>query len=142
MPNVTVAEHVKAPAQAVWELINWHGVARLEGGLFKRIEFFGDTPVVGITKLIHLAEGLPVLERLESVDEDDRTYRYRVIDEGDLPVTDYCGYVRVTPCGPSACHVKIECSFTPVAVTEQQWAETWTAMEQSIIAQIRELVGA
>lgn len=142
MPIVTLAEHVKAPAQAVWEHINWHGVAKLEGGLFKRIEFFGDTPVVGITKLIHLAEGLPVLERLEAVDEKDRTYRYRVIDEGDLPVTDYCGYVRVTPCGPAACHVKIECSFTPVAVTEEQWAEIWTAMERSIIAQIRELTGA
>lgn len=142
MPIVTVAERVEAPAQVVWEHINWHGVAKLEGGLFKRIEFFGDTPIVGVTKRIHLEEGLPILERLESVDEDDRTYRYRVIDEGDLPVTDYSGYVRVAPCGPAACHVKIESMFTPVAVTEQQWTETWTAMEHSLIAQIRKLVGA
>lgn len=141
MAVATVAEYINAPAQQVWEHISWHGVANLEGGLFQRIEFFGDEPVVGITKMLHLAEGLPVLERLEAVDEADRTYRYRVIDEGDLPVTDYCGYVRVTPCGPDACHVKIESSFTPVSVTEQQWVATWTGMEQSLIAQIREILG-
>ena len=142
MPIVTVAERVEAPAERVWELINWHGVARLEGGLFQRIEFFGDMPMVGVTKRIHLAEGLPVLERLEAIDEVERAYRYRVIDDGDLPVTDYCGYVRVSPCGPAACHIKIESSFTPVAVTESEWADIWSAMEASLVAQIRDLVAA
>ena len=142
MPIVTVAEHIAAPADRVWDHISWHGLQRLTGGLFQRIEFFGDMPEPGITKRIHFAEGMPVLERLESVDECDRTYRYRVIDAGSLPVTDYSGYVRVTPCGPDACHLKIECEFTTVLVTETEWGTTWRAMESSLIDQIRGLVGA
>jgi hypothetical protein len=137
MPVVTVAERVDAPAEQVWDYINWHGVARLEGGLFQKVEFFGDSPVVGVTKRLHLADGLPVLERLEAIDERERSYRYRVLDDGDLPITDYCGYVRVSPCGPASCYLKIECQFTPVDVTEAEWAEIWSAMERSLIDQIR-----
>lgn len=142
MPVVTIAEHIAAPADAVWDHISWHGVQRLTGGLFQRIEFFGDTPEAGITKRLHLAEGLPVLERLEWVDEGERSYRYRVIDGGSLPVTDYCGYVRVTPCGPKACFLKIESEFTPVLVTAEEWFATWRAMELSLIGQIRALLVA
>lgn len=137
MAIVTVAERVDLPASQVWDHISWHGVARLEGGLFKRIEFFGDRPDIGVTKRLHLAEGPPVTERLEAFDADDRAYRYRVIDEGPLSVTDYRGSVRVTPCGPDACHVTIECRYTPVSVTAEQWAETWTAMERGLIDEIR-----
>jgi hypothetical protein len=136
MPIVTVAERVEAPAQTVWEYINWHGVARLEGGLFQKIEFFGDKPEVGVTKRLHLADGLPILERLEAMDEAERTYRYRVLDNGDLPITDYRGYVRVGACGPAACCVKIECEFTPVDVTAQEWTEIWSGMERALIDQI------
>lgn len=142
MPVATVAEHIAAPADRVWDHINWHGVQRLTGGLFQRIEFFGDTPEPGVTKRLHFAEGLPVLERLEWVDEGDRSYRYRVIDCGSLPVTDYAGYVRVTPCGPDACFLKIESEFTPVLVTAEEWSATWCAMEASLIDQIRALVVA
>lgn len=140
MAIATVAERIEAPAQLVWDHISWHGVARLNGGLFKSIEFFGDAPEVGIVKRVHLAEGLPITERLEAIDEADYTYRYRVTDGGPLPVTDYSGYVRVTPCGPAACYLKIECDFTPVLVTEDAWRRTWCAMEQSLIAQIRQIV--
>lgn len=139
MAFATLAEHIAAPADIVWDHINWHGVERLSGGLFERIEFFGTAVEPGVTKRLHFAEGLPVLERLESVNEADRTYRYRVIDCGSLPVTDYSGYVRVTPCGPEACYVKIESEFTPVHVTVEEWIATWCSMESSLIDQIRGL---
>lgn len=137
MAVATIAERIEAPAQYVWDYISWHGVARLNGGLFKRIDFFGDTLAVGITKQVHLAEGLPITERLEAFDEQDYSYRYRVTDGGPLPVTDYSGYVRVTPCGPDACYLKIECDYTPVTVTAEEWANTWRAMEHGIMEQIR-----
>lgn len=140
MPAVHVAERIDAPADVVWDHISWHGVARLSG-VFKSIEFFGDEPRVGVTKRLHLAEGLPVVERLEEIDEAERTYRYRVIDGGSLPVTDYRGYVRVTPCGPDACHLLIECRYVPVTVTSEEWAETWTALESGIIDAVRAAIG-
>lgn len=141
MAIVTVTQRIEAPAEAVWNLISWHGVGQLAGGaLFKKIVFFGDSLEVGITKQLHLAEGLPVLERLESFDAADRTYRYRVIDSGSLPVTDYAGYVRVTPCGPEACHVKIECSYTGVEVSDAEWHRLWTKMELGLIDEVRSVL--
>lgn len=137
MAVVTVAERIAFPADAVWEHINWHGVAKLTGGLFKKIDFFGDTPKVGITKRLHLAEGLPLLERLEALNEEDRTYNYQVIDMGSLPITDYRGCVSVTPAGPDACYLKIACEYTPVTVSAEEWATTWSAMESGLIEEIR-----
>lgn len=142
MPIITVAERIEAPADAVWDHINWHGVERLTGGLFKAVAFFGDLPEPGVTKRLYFESGLPVLERLEWVDAEDRAYGYRVIDAGSLPVTDYTGYVRVTPCGSGACYLKIESEFTPVLVSEEEWKATWRAMELSLIDQVRALVCA
>ena len=140
MAVVTLAERIEAPADAVWDYVCWHGVAKLDqysGGFFKKIEFQGDEPKVGITKTIYPHDGLPISERLESLDVADRTYRYRLADVGSLPITDYRGYVRVTPAGPDACHLKIECEFTAVEVSEAEWIETWLAMETQLVTEIR-----
>ncbi|MBY8826350.1 SRPBCC family protein [Sphingomonas colocasiae] len=141
MAVATLAERIDAPADAVWSFVCWHGVAKLEqysGGFFRKIEFQGDTPAVGITKTIYPHEGLPIHERLEWLDAADRSYRYRLTDVGSLPITDYRGYVRVTPAGPDACHLKIECEYDAVEVTDAQWAETWLAMETQLVNEIRQ----
>ena len=83
---------------------------------------------------------MPIGERLETLDIADRSYRYRLTDVGSLPITDYRGYVRVTPAGPDACHLKIECEFDAVEVTEAEWKATWLAMENGLVDEIRRLV--
>ena len=50
MAVVTLAERIEAPADAVWDYVCWHGVAKLDqysGGFFRKIEFQGDEPKVG-----------------------------------------------------------------------------------------------
>ncbi|MEO7468156.1 MAG: SRPBCC family protein [Pseudomonadota bacterium] len=141
MAIATLAERFDVPADDVWQYVCWHGVAKLaqySGAFFKGIEFQGDTPEVGITKTIYPLEGLPIHERLESLDAENRSYRYRLIDVGSLPITDYRGYVRVTPAGPDACHLKIECEYTAVEVSDERWAEIWLEMETSLVNEIRE----
>lgn len=143
MATVTLARKFAAPADAVWQYVRWHGVAKLDqysGDFFEKIEFDGDVEKVGITKTIHPFGGPPILERLEELNAEERTYRYRLLDVGDLPVTDYRGYVRVTPAGPDACHLKIECDYTAVGVTDAAWAQTWTEMETSLMDEISRLV--
>lgn len=143
MAIATLAERIEAPADAVWEFVCWHGVAKLaqySGGFFRKIAFQGDTPAVGITKTIYPHDGLPIHERLEALDLADRSYRYRLTDVGSLPITDYRGYVRVTPAGPDACHLKIECEFTAVEVSNGDWTRTWLAMERQLVAEIRSMV--
>lgn len=144
MSVATVAGRFEFPAQQVWDYISWHGMGRLAGedGPFKRVDFSGDKPAVGITKYVHLAQGLPVCERLEFVDEGAYTYRYRIIDDGDLPITDYAGYVRVAPCEPNACHLKIECHYTPVSVSAQEWSDLWSSLEYAVMDQIRARLAA
>ncbi|MCG2842625.1 SRPBCC family protein [Sandaracinobacter sp. RS1-74] len=140
MGLLILAERIEAPADAVWRYVGWHGVAELDqysGGLFRRIEFHGDEPSVGIVKIIHPIEGLPIHERMDAFDAGTRTYRYSLLDVGSLPVTDYRGLVKVTPAGPDACHLKIECQFTAVGVTEEAWSDTWFAMERGLLAEIR-----
>lgn len=143
MARATLARKFAAPADAVWQYVRWHGVAKLDqysGDFFEKIEFDGDVEEVGITKTIYPFGGHPILERLEELDAEERSYRYRLLDVGDLPITDYCGYVRVTPAGPRACHLKIECDFTPVDVTAAEWERIWTEMETSLMDEISRLV--
>jgi hypothetical protein len=144
MAIVTLAERIEAPAASVWDFVCWHGVAKLaqySGGFFRKIEFQGDEPKVGITKTIYPHDGLPIHERLEELDIADRSYRYRLIDVGSLPITDYRGYVRVTPAGPDACHLKIECEFTAVEVSDEEWMAIWRAMETQLVNEIRAALG-
>jgi len=141
--RATLARKFAAPADAVWQYVRWHGVAKLDqysGDFFEKIEFDGDAEQVGITKTIYPFGGSPILERLEELNAAERSYRYRLLDVGDLPITDYCGYVRVTPAGPRACHLKIECDFTPVDVTAAEWERIWTGMETSLMDEISRLV--
>lgn len=143
MARATLARKFAAPADAVWQYVRWHGVARLDqysGDFFEKIEFDGDVEQVGITKTIYPFGGHPILERLEELNAEERSYRYRLLDVGDLPITDYCGYVRVTPAGPHACHLKIECDYTPVDVTAAEWDRTWAEMETSLMNEISRLV--
>lgn len=143
MASATIARKFSAPADAIWDYVRWHGVAKLDqysGDFFEKIEFDGDVEKVGITKTIYPFNAQPIHERLEELNVDERCYRYRLLDVGDLPVTDYCGYVRVTPCGPHACHLLISCDFTPVGVTAAEWEETWSQMESSLMDEIARLV--
>ena len=77
-----------------------------------------------------MATGLPVVVKLVDLNEDEMMYRCRLVDDGSaLPGTDYESCLRVTPAGPRACHLKIENSFTPIGVTEEECRRIWTEME-------------
>lgn len=134
MGYAQVVRKIAAPADAVWILLSWRGMAQLVGdGLFEKVEFDHDGVVPGTTKRLYTAIGSPIRERLEWIDEGATSYGYRVIDNGDLPVTDYVGTLRITPAGPDACTVLIHSSFVGVTVTDDEWAQTWEAMEGALL---------
>ena len=139
MPTITVARRFAAPADDVWRYVRWHGVAQLAHyaeAYFEKITFETVEEVVGAIKTIYPFDGDPIIERLEELNVAERTYRYRLLDNGGLPITDYTGYVRVTPAGPHACFLKIECNFTPVDVSAEQWEATWRDMENGMMDEI------
>lgn len=139
MAIATVATRFPFPAREVWNYVSWHGLGRLASadGPFRKVEVDGERAIVGATRRIHLAAGMPVVERLEEIDEGAFTYRYRIVDEGDLPITDYAGYVRVAPGGAEACHLKFECQFTPISVSSEEWTGLWSTMEHAVMEHIQ-----
>lgn len=140
MTTLAVARRFDAPADIVWSYLNWHGLEKLAGGVFRRVDFVEGRSSEESLRRIYLGEGPPIIERLVDIDEHGRSYRYQVVDEAGLPVTDYLGFVRVAPCGEAACHVKIESSSTPVSTTDEAWTETWLSMENAIFDQLAEQI--
>lgn len=118
MVDAEQAELIEAPAAKVWAMLNWRGIAKSMEGLVKKVEYseHDGRPVRTFT----LAEGWPVSERLERSNDADMHYYYRVIDNGNLPWTDYLGQIRVVPSGPNACSVKFQARFTPVGASADE----------------------
>jgi hypothetical protein len=142
MSIVGLATRIEAPARAVWDHISWEGMRCLAGGrLIERVEFAEPRNQVGSLKTYYIATGLPVVVKLLELDDAAMTYRYRIVDDGSaLPGTDYVGCLRITPCGPQACHLKIEASVTPIGVTEEEFRRIWTEMEWINVNDVRKLV--
>ena len=136
MTVVAITRRIEAPADLAWEHLSWRGLERLAGGVFRRLEFGNTSAVPGSVRRIHLGDSSSVLETLEEIDETHRMYRYRVIDDGPLPVTDYQGYVRVTPAGTGACNVKFESRATPVGVSDDAWRAIWLEMENNVLDEL------
>jgi hypothetical protein len=136
-----LAVRVNALADLVWDHLSWEGMEKLCGGpLYEAIEFDIPRNRVGSTKTYRMKDGAPLRVKLLAVDESERTYRYRLIDNGSLPVTDYTGYVRVTPCGPQACHVNFRVEFQAVGISDDEFHALWMRMATMEVEDVRRRV--
>jgi hypothetical protein len=98
MPSVDHAAIIEADADRVWnvlkrfgEIATWHPAiaeSRIEGAVSD------GTP--GCVRVLDLADGATLRERLLAVDEANRSFTYR-FDEAPLPVDDYQLSVSLVP---------------------------------------------
>jgi hypothetical protein len=107
------------------------------GGFFAAVEYRERRAMAGAVRVVTLANGARLVERLESQDSIGRRLVYSMLDTGGVPVADYRGEVVVSACGPGACFVKFACVCSPVRVTEAEWRELWTGMQVANAAFIR-----
>ena len=77
---------------------------------------------VGATRLLTLADGAKVLERLESMDAEARSYSYRFL-EHPLPVDDYTGTIAVSSGDDGTATVTWSSTFAPKGVPEAEAQE-------------------
>jgi hypothetical protein len=143
MGTVVLATRIEAPAREVWNRLSWEGMACLAGGrLIARVEFAEPRNRVGSLKTYYLPNGnQPVVVKLVAMNEDEMMYRYCLVDDGAaLPGTDYQSCLRVTPAGPHACQLKIEHTFTPIGVTEEEYRRVWTEMEWINVNDVKRMV--
>lgn len=115
MAQVSVTKTIGAPADRVWAMVSeWGGTSKWVPGVGPvTVEGSG----VGALRSADLdpATGFPgrVSERLERFDSDAMHFRYRIIGESPLPVTDYVAEMRVEAEGAGAARVT--------------WSSTWEA---------------
>ncbi|WP_028081744.1 SRPBCC family protein [Solimonas soli] len=138
MASFEIAARFDAPAEKVWGFVSWDGMPVLtKGGFFTRAEFpAGPQIAPGALRRVHLPEGPPFVERLEEIVPKDFYYRYRLVDTGALPITDYTGIVRVTPAG-SGCCLKFGHCCTLLEGDAASWFQAWSAIEQQVFDFIR-----
>ena len=79
---------------------------------------------VGSVRTVHLPDGERVTERIEAIDEQNRTLRYTV-EQTTLPFRNYHAMMRVVPHDDGSCEVQWTASFdAPAEAAEPLAAET------------------
>jgi hypothetical protein len=126
----TVEEHVRisAPADEVWSIVRDFGSIADWAPPIADADLDGEG--VGAERTLTLADGGQVVERLEALDDDDRTLRYSIVD-GPLPVAEYEGTFSVTAIDDSTCEVAWGSTFTVDGPPEDEitgmFSELYTA---------------
>jgi hypothetical protein len=123
-------ERIDASAYAVWPFFRWDNLeVMLAGGFFVAVEYRERRPLAGAIRVVTLADGARLVERLDSEDAVGRRLAYSLLDTGGASIADYRGEVVVTASGPNVCFVKFSSICSPVGLTAEEWRNTWTGMQ-------------
>ncbi len=144
MASFEIATRFDAPAEAVWAFVSWQGMARLtNGGFFTSAEFpNGPEARAGALRRVTTPDGGAFVEELiEQTEGRIFAQRYRLVDTGPFPLTDYEGVVVVTPAGEGCC-LKFGHTATLVDVSEDEWRSAWMSIENQVFDFIRQSLKA
>ena len=117
MAEIVVREEVDASADAVWELVRDFGGVLSWSSALESCEVEGEG--IGAVRTLGLGGGTSIRERLESLEDSSRTFRYSIVD-GPLPVSDYLATFKVSDRGADRCEIEWGASFEPVGAPEEQ----------------------
>lgn len=81
----------------------------------------------GRLRFLETADGNAIVERLQTFDEQARTYTYS-IEEGPFPVTDYLAKVEVRDAGGQKTQVTWSGSFTPAGISDAEAVELFSGV--------------
>jgi len=108
------------------------------GGFFTSAEYpGGNSTIPGAIRRVTTPDGAAFVEELIE-ETEGRTFfqRYRLVDTGPFPLTDYEGVVVVVPAGTGCC-LKFAHTATMVGVSEEEWRRSWLAIEGQVFDFIR-----
>jgi hypothetical protein len=131
-------EPIAAPAGLVWPFVRWDNLeAMREGGFFLAVAYEERRPLPGAIRVVTLADGGRLVERLDCEDAANRRLAYTMLETGNVPIVDYRGEVVVTPMGDADCAVRFASVCTPVGMDAAAWRAAWTGMQVANAAFIR-----
>lgn len=136
-------ERIDAAADRVWPFFRWDNLEVMApGGFFVGVEYRERRPVAGALRVVTLASGARLVERLDAEDPVGRRLAYSMLDTGGVPIVDYRGAVVVGAHGPAVSLVTFACTCVPVGMSGEEWRATWIAMQVANAAFVRRAVDA
>lgn len=140
MANVELGMRVEAPVDRVWEFLCGPELGDLITSLYAEKAEFEETDK-GLVVTTTLKDGGAVIrERINSLDNENKTMTYQVLDYGNLPYTNYQGEMRVMPAGEHACHLSFQCTYIPVGMTAEQSNQFWLEHNTEVMEKLKELI--
>lgn len=119
MASQNVKASVKAPAEAVWRLLADFGGLQEYAHPGFVIGCESDGNEVGATRIVTMADGSQVRERLEWLENDARRLSYSILGECKFPVKDYIATVKVTELSEERCQVDWQSTFEALGPAEE-----------------------
>lgn len=144
MSEFEIARRFQASVEQVSAFVSWQGMPRLTAGGFFTSAVFpkGDAPVAGSMRVVGTPDGGSFTEELiEEVAGERFFQRYRLIDTGPFPLTDYEGVVVVTKAGDGCC-LKFGHRATMVESSAEIWRENWAVIEGQVFDYIEQQLSA
>jgi len=139
MSEVRVTEPIGASADSVWRLIRGFGdLADWAAGI-QKCEVTGEG--VGAVRKLAMPGGLTLSERLESYDEQRRSFSYSMVEPLALPLKNYLSTVSVREDGPDRCTLDWSGSFEPAGAPEEQLVGMLRGVYSGSIAAIKKKLG-
>ena len=131
MATASSVIEIPASADQVWQLI---------GGFNSLPDWLPFIPKSelsegGRVRSLQTADGAVVVERLQTFDNDGKTYSYSIL-QAPFPATDYLATIRVEAQGEGA-RVTWSGRFVPVGVTEEEVVELFSGIYQGGVQALR-----
>ena len=133
MATTSVKEELGVSADRLWAMVvDFGNVSWIPGAEGVRTE--GKGP--GMVRIIG-APGAEIHERLETVDEAEKSISYTIPKGIPLPVTGYRATMKVHARGPERSELEWSCSFEPAGVSEAEAAGQIQGLYAMLIGFIR-----
>ncbi len=136
MTKVSMQTKLNVSADRVWSLIggfnalpDWHPAVEKS-----------ELEEEGQMRRLSLAGGGTIIEKLEKINENERTYSYSIVDS-PLPLANYTAILKVTE-DEDGCTVDWSSQFDPAGGTEGEAADVVRGIYQAGFDNLKKMFGA
>lgn len=135
MPKISMTQDLKVSADQLWQMIghfnalpDWHPAIEKS-----------ELNKAGETRTLSLAGGGQIVEKLESTDDDSKTYTYSIVDS-PLPVKNYVSTIKVSGSGDNAT-VEWSSEFEAAGMPENDAMKAIEGVYQAGFDNLRKMFG-
>lgn len=135
MPKVSMSQNLNVSADQVWQMIgsfnalpDWHPSVEKS-----------ELAEEGQTRTLSLMGGGTIIEKLEKLDDNSRTYTYSIVDS-PLPIKNYTSTIKVTGEGDNAT-VEWSSEFDAAGVPENDAMKAIEGVYQAGLDNLKKMFG-